>query len=57
MGDWQPIETAPKDGTKIDVWFKSGRLADAFWTGNGWGLRAADQLGWLDIWAAFKSSF
>lgn len=21
------------------------------------GLRAADQLGWLDIWAAFKSSF
>jgi len=35
---WKPIETAPKDGTKIDVLFPStGRMADAFWTGNGWG--------------------
>ena len=25
MSDWQPIETAPKDGTKFDVW-----IPDAF---------------------------
>ena len=25
---WQPIETAPKDGTDFDVWTKFGRIAD-----------------------------
>lgn len=22
MGDWQPISTAPKDGTEVDLWGK-----------------------------------
>jgi hypothetical protein len=28
---WQPIETAPKDGTYIDLWADNFRFADAFW--------------------------
>lgn len=29
---WQPIETAPKDGTVIDLWHEEfGREADCYW--------------------------
>lgn len=30
--NWQPIETAPKDGTRIDVWRRGERLTDVFWS-------------------------
>jgi hypothetical protein len=47
---WQPIETAPKDGTLIDLWCRSFfwnadgerqlsvefRVADARWMDDGW---------------------
>lgn len=41
---WQPIETAPKDGTKIDLWVNWSevgewyRSPDAYWTGSDWML-------------------
>jgi len=28
---WQPIETAPKDGQTIDLWSGNGRYADCKW--------------------------
>ncbi len=44
MSNWQPIETAPKDGSKVDLWviFENGghRVTDAYWTGN-------DRRGWM----------
>lgn len=30
MSEWQPIETAPKDGTVIDLWAVD-RCANCFW--------------------------
>jgi len=43
---WQPIETAPKDGSKIDLWVEwegehGSRYANSFWSGSdadGWNL-------------------
>lgn len=32
MTTWQDIETAPRDGTFVDLWRKDhGRLADCYW--------------------------
>lgn len=28
---WQPIETAPKDGSSIDVWVSGCRIPEVFW--------------------------
>lgn len=35
--NWQPIETAPKDGTVIDIWTETGfRITDVWWDGGTW---------------------
>lgn len=39
MRPWQPIETAPKDGTRIDLWLvdqdgDGERVTDAYWVTN-----------------------
>jgi hypothetical protein len=36
---WQPIETAPKDGTEIDLWYPDlGRQPAAHWDTTGLGF-------------------
>ncbi len=31
-GEWQPLKTAPRDGSKLDVWTENGvRYVDVFW--------------------------
>ena len=43
--DWQPIETAPKDGTVIDVWHKEGlRISALFWDSKEGGWCGFDQI-------------
>lgn len=42
MDDWQPIETAPKDGEIVDLWHRVyGRITDTWWDDGGW-VPAAD---------------
>lgn len=42
MSDWRPIETAPKDGTIVDLWIQipeigdGYRVTDAEWRKGEW---------------------
>lgn len=52
MSEWQPINTAPRDGTLIDIW-ATGRCPDCFWEEcdgedfmlSGWRQRYAESPG------------
>lgn len=45
---WQPIETAPKDGTVVDLWSpQCGRYPDAVW-GFIPAYEGPDEMGWTD---------
>lgn len=35
MTDWQPIESAPKDGTRVLLWIEPTKIAMPFMWGNG----------------------
>ena len=47
MNQWQPIETAPTDGTKILVQLRRGRVYAAKYRGNLW---------WANIYGEFTVS-
>lgn len=53
MSEWQPIETAPKDGTTIDLWLQAGeRIADARWNRDAWRFWCQDEfesMDWIKI--------
>lgn len=51
---WQPIETAPKDGSEVDLWTANGRVPDAKWNAKRsrweeWGLGGFEQMTWVDV--------
>jgi hypothetical protein len=56
---WQPIETAPKDGTAIDLWSVGGfRYPSAAWDFippvNGWGWTDTNHHGSVEEYGPFS---
>jgi hypothetical protein len=49
---WQPIETAPKDGTEILVFFKSVGIKSVSWTDTDW-----DSSGEYALWCVDDNKF
>lgn len=59
VSGWQLIETAPKDGTKVDLWFKwwradtdtflGRRTTDCYWSTGG-------NPGWHSEWASIPTN-
>lgn len=45
MSEWQPIETAPKDGTWVLLYHQYARISDWYWDGQKW---HNDVLDWGD---------
>lgn len=55
--EWQPIETAPRDGTSVLLLGRGGRYADGFWepkaySGNGcwvWPYVKCEPTNWMPL--------
>ena len=52
--NWQPIETAPKDGTLVDLFTTRGRVPDCKWDKGGkcwveWSLGIFDRMEWCEV--------
>lgn len=43
MSDWQDIATAPRDGTRVLLWFNE---LDPHTIQSEW----RDEVGWVDVW-------
>jgi hypothetical protein len=49
--DWQPAESAPKDGNPILVYYRNGKYAVVFWNGGYWEIQIdGAQDGDFDYW-------
>lgn len=51
MSDWQPIETAPKDGRRIFIKSTNGHVGEASWQttyGGKWHVKSYTHLPWSD---------
>lgn len=51
---WQTMETAPKDGTQIDLWARGERLANARWNAKAkcwewYWIDDFDGMGWVRV--------
>lgn len=49
MSEWMPIESAPRDGTRIAIRFASGHEEEASWRttyGGEWHVKAYVHLPW-----------
>ena len=55
---WQPIETAPKDGTPIllSVWEMGPDMSSAAWRNGFWDMRHLDD-GDFDEWECLEREF
>lgn len=60
MNGWKPIESAPRDGSRVDLWVSYGdgegdRVPDCWWQDGGWAFdwhhdrgSIAMSLGWAE---------